>query len=261
MSAQMDKETRMNRWALLAALVVMSGCSTVAVTDRSQLNLVSTEEEEKQGAQAFNEVKSSSRLSGDPKMNAMLRRVGERIAKAANKPEYKWEFILIEDDAVANAFCLPGGRVAFFTGILPITKDESGMATVMSHEVAHALAHHSREQMSRDRAAGALKSVAISRGYLKSPGQSMAVDAFYKVGIGLPHNRAQEAEADHIGLVLMAKAGYDPRKSLAFWERMKAATGQGKKLAILSTHPSDEARIKEIQEELPEALKEYHPTH
>jgi predicted Zn-dependent protease len=240
-------------------IVGLSACSNVAYTKRTQLNLMSEDDEMKLGAQAFADVKAKSRLSKDPEMNAMLNRVGRRLAAAAEKPNYKWEFILIDDPKTVNAFCLPGGRVAFYTGILPVTKDEVGMAVVMSHEVAHALAHHGAERMSQQKVAGFAENVAVQTGYIKTQGQLQLADKAYGIGLGLPHSRAQESEADHIGLILMAKAGYDPRQAIPFWQRMKGASGGKKPPAFLSTHPSDDARINKIQSEIPEALTYYKP--
>jgi metalloendopeptidase OMA1, mitochondrial len=254
------KTTHVKKTFVLAWLMssMLLGASSIAMAGIDSL-LLSPQEEDKIGADGFAEIKSKSTLSTDPKMNAMLQRVGKKIAAAANEPDYQWEFILIEDAATANAFCLPGGRVGFFTGILPITKDEAGMATVMSHEVAHAIKHHSANRIKRDRAAGFLKKAAISKGYLKSAEQSLAAEVAYKYGVGMPFNRGQEADADEVGLTLMAKAGYDPKHALTFWERMQAAGGGGKKMSIFSTHPSDAARIQKIKELLPQALTHYRP--
>jgi predicted Zn-dependent protease len=239
--------------------ILLAGCATVPYTNRRQFNIVSEAEEDQMGAQAYADVRAKSKISGQPQENEMLRSVGKRIAAAADKPEYKWEFILIDDPKTINAFCLPGGRVAFYTGILPVTKDENGIAVVMAHEVAHALARHGAERVSEAQAVGLAEQVAVQSGLIKTQGSLQMVELAYGVGVGLPHSRGQEAEADHIGLILMAKAGYDPRGAVAFWERMKAASGSGKPPEFLSTHPSDEKRIQKIKEELPEALTYYKP--
>jgi metalloendopeptidase OMA1, mitochondrial len=185
--------------------------------------------------------------------------VGQRIAAAAKKPDFKWEFTVIDEPKTINAFCLPGGKVAVYTGLLPVTKDDNGLAVVMSHEVAHALARHGQERMSEQMLVGLGESAAAIAGIIKTPQGMQAVEAAYGIGRGLPHSRSQESEADHIGLILMAEAGYDPRGAVPFWERMRQASGDGKPPEFLSTHPSDETRIKRIQEQLPEALQHYKP--
>jgi len=240
------------------AALILTACATVPYTNRRQFNMYSASQEDQLGQQAFDEVKTKSKLSTDAAATAMLQRVGKRIADVSDKPEYKWEFVLIDDAKTINAFCLPGGRVAFYTGILPITKDENGLAVVMAHEVAHALASHGAERMSQQTIVGGLEQVAVTAGWIKSPQALQMAEMAYGVGVGLPHGRNQESEADRIGLILMAKAGYDPRGAVDFWQRMKAVGGQ-KPPEFLSTHPSDDTRIKRIQEQLPEALQHYKP--
>jgi len=245
--------------ALVLTALVVAGCSSVAYTNRKQFNFISSSQEDQLGQQAFDDVKSKSKLSQDAEATAMLQRVGTRIAEAAKKPEFKWEFILIDDPKTINAFCLPGGRVAFYTGILPITKDENGLAVVMAHEVAHALAKHGAERMSQQSLVSGAQQIAVQAGLIQSEAMLQVVQMAYGVGVGLPHGRSQESEADHIGLILMAKAGYDPRGAVDFWQRMKAASGGNKPPAFLSTHPSDDKRIDDIRKKLPEALTHYNP--
>lgn len=244
--------------SLLASVLFMNACSTVPYTNRKQFNLVSESEESQLGLQAFDEVKKKSPISKDPAINAQIQRVGQKIAAAANKPDFKWEFIVIDEPKTVNAFCLPGGKVAFYTGILPVCKDDDGIAVVMAHEVAHALAKHGAERMSEQMAAGLLEQAAVVGGVIKSPEALQMVETAYGIGRALPHSRKQESEADHIGLILMAKAGYDPRTAVGFWQRMAAAS-KGAPPEFLSSHPSDETRIKQIQELLPEALAYYKP--
>lgn len=240
---------------MVLSFALLAACATVPYTQRKQFNTYSEAAEDEMGLQAYQQVKAEAKLSSDPEANAMLKRVGQRLAGVAERPDYKWEFILIDDPKTLNAFCLPGGRVAFYTGILPVTKDENGMAVVMSHEIAHALARHGGERMTQATIVNGLQGVAAEAGWIKSPQAMQLVNLAYGVGIGLPHGRAQESEADRIGLILMAKAGYDPRGAIDFWQRMKAAKGSGSAPPEwLSTHPSDETRIKRIQEQLPEAL-------
>lgn len=211
------------------------------------------------GAQAYADVKAKSKLSKEAAANALVRRVGERVAKAADRPDYRWEFILIDDPKTVNAFCLPGGRVAVYTGILPITRDENGLAVVLSHEVSHALARHGAERMSDQMAAGLIEQAAVLAGVINTAEGLRNVELVYGVAGELPHSRKQESEADHIGLILMAKAGYDPRGALEFWQRMAKANAGSSPPAFLSDHPSDEKRLSQIRAELPEALTYYHP--
>lgn len=247
------------RSVIFLGVLVLAGCATVPYTNRRQFNIYSTDQEDQLGLTAFNEVKSQNKISTDPVANAMLQRVGKRIAAAANQPNYKWEFVLIDDPKTVNAFCLPGGRVAFYTGILPITKDENGIAVVMSHEVSHALAHHGAERMSEQTVVQGLQQAAAGAGWIKSPQALQLANVAYGIGVGLPHSRAQEAEADHIGLILMAKAGYDPREAVEFWQRMQAASAGKAPPEFLSDHPSDASRIESVKSQIPEALTYYHP--
>jgi predicted Zn-dependent protease len=212
------------------------------------------------GLTAYKEVLDKATLSTDPTTNEMVQRVGRRIAQVANRPDYQWEFNLIQDDKTINAFALPGGKVAVYTGILLYTQDETGMATVLGHEVAHALARHGAERMSSGLLAEigmAGLDIALQK---SSPGVIQSVNAAYglgvNVGVLLPFNRQQESEADHIGLILMARAGYNPEKAIDFWQRM-AGTGKAAPPEFLSTHPTDKMRIEQIRAWLPEALKIY----
>lgn len=237
-------------------LLLLTGCATTPYTNRRQLMIVSEEQEDEMGAQAYRETLQKAKLSNDAAAVAMVRRVGERIAKAADKPSFKWEFNLIDDPKTVNAFCLPGGRVAVYTGILPLTQDEAGLAVVMGHEVAHALARHGAERISDDTLAQQALGVVVQG---RSEVTQMIVGQAYGIGIALPFGRRQESEADHIGLILMAKAGYDPHAAIPFWQRMAAKSGGNAPPVFLSSHPSDKQRIERIQEQLPEALKYYKP--
>ncbi len=201
----------------------------------------------------------------------MVNRVGQRIAAAANKPEYHWEFAVIQDDDQVNAFALPGGKVAIFTGILKKTKTEAGLATVMAHEIAHALQRHGAERMSRGilEQIAQLGALAGAASGAVNPQLAMGAMSAYGVGVTLPHSRRQESEADLIGLQLMAKAGYDPREAIGFWERMSGCPlqmigrfcfrSQSAIPEFLSTHPSDVTRIKQIEGWIEDALQFYHP--
>ncbi|MEW6324681.1 MAG: M48 family metallopeptidase [Nitrospirota bacterium] len=240
--------------------LLLIACQSVPITGRSQLVLLSEEEELELGAQAYRQTLKKSTLSRDEEKLALVRRVGQRIAAVSGRPDYQWEFTLIEDNT-PNAFALPGGKVAVNTGILPVTQDETGLAVVMGHEVAHALAHHGAERMSTGLITqiGAVGAAVILGG--GDPQTTKAIEAAFgiggQVGVLLPFSRKHESEADEIGLHLMAKAGYDPREAVDFWTRMEAA-GKGKQPPeFLSTHPSDEHRIEQIQAALPDVLPIY----
>jgi len=252
-------------------LHLLTGCTRAPVTGREQLIFFSEETENKMGIEAYRDVLRQFPLSTNPEANAMIRRVGERIAAAANKPSYDWEFALIQDDKIVNAFCLPGGKVAFFTGILKHTQNEAGVATVMGHEVTHAIQRHGVERMSR----GILEQIAQVGAIASSafghvdPRAVQGVLMAYGVNASLPFSRVQESEADYIGLRLMAQAGYDPHEAIAFWERMSGCprnmigklcfrSGAGVP-EFLSTHPSEETRIKNIERWIPEAMHYYNP--
>jgi predicted Zn-dependent protease len=242
---------------ILAASTFIAGCSTVPYTNRRQLSLVPEGQEMQLGEQAFAEVKSKSKISTNAQATEMVQRVGNRIAAVSEKPEYRWEFTVIEDDKTMNAFCLPGGKVAVYTGLLPVTKDETGLAVVMSHEVAHALARHGQERMSEDMLVQLGAQAGVATGAIKSQAALQAFGAAYGVGRSLPHGRKQELEADKIGLILMAKAGYNPQEAIGFWQRMSDSSKGGAPPEFLSTHPSDARRINDIKEALPEAMQHY----
>lgn len=244
--------------------LLMSACATAPYTGRRQIMLTSEGQENTMGYQAFSQIRHQYKPSRDTQANEMVTRVGQRIADAANRPDYRWEFVVFQDDT-PNAFCLPGGKVGIFTGILKYTQDEAGLATVISHEVAHALVRHAGERMSQGMVAqiGSIGLGVAMAG--QSPYAASAAQQAYglgaNVGVLLPYSRKQESEADEVGLILMAKAGYDPEAAVGFWQRMVAGNkGKAKPPAFLSTHPTDERRISEIQRLLP-GIKEkhYHP--
>ncbi len=244
-------------WSLgVLCAVGLWACQSAPITGRKQLILLSQAQETQMGLQAYDEILKEETLSQDPQINAMVRRVGERIAKVADRPDFQWEFRVVEKD-VANAFALPGGKVAVYTGILKYTQTEDGLAVVMGHEVAHALARHGGERVSQSMIAQfGLTAVQVGLG-TSNPMIVQGIATAYGVGVQLPFGRKQESEADHIGLILMAKAGYDPRESVPFWERMAGGKkGQGPP-EFLSTHPSGTTRIKQLRGWMPEALKHY----
>ena len=241
---------------------VLLSCYTAPVTGRSQLILLSQSEENQMGLAAFNEVLETEKISTNAKYNQAVTDVGTRIAAVADTPAYKWDFKVIEDNEQINAFALPGGKVAVYTGLLPVAQNEAGLATVMAHEVAHVAARHGGERVSTDILAqiGAMGVGAAVGG--SDPYITEAVMQAYGLGVQvggiLPFTRGQEAEADHIGLIYMAKAGYDPREAIAFWERMDAANkGKPQPPEFLSTHPGYGTRVNNLKQWLPEAIPYY----
>jgi len=226
--------------------------------------MVSEGREAAMGFQAFQQMRRFARPCQDPAVNQQVTRVGQRLAQAANRPDYRWEFVVFQDDRQANAFCLPGGKVGVFTGIFKYTQDDAGLATVMAHEAAHALARHTGERMSQSMltSMGGL-GLALGLGGT-NPYMAQAAMQGYglgtQVGVLLPYSRTQEYEADRIGLILMAKAGYDPAAALAFWERMKQhQQGRMRPPEFLSTHPSSEDRLRALAEFVPQARQYYVP--
>lgn len=251
--------------ACLLALAHLAGCATETVTGRKQFILISPSEEMQLGLSEFTKLKQQVPISKDADAQAMVKRVGERIAAVADLPGAQWEFVLFENPQ-PNAFCLPGGKVGVYTGILPITQDEAGLATVIGHEVAHAAARHGAERISQGMALNVLGSVAS--GYLgrESPDAQPYFDTAYglgaQLGVVLPHSRSQEARADQIGLIYMARAGYLPEAAVAFWQRFAEYNrrhGGAQSLWFLRTHPLDEDRIANLQKYLPQARQEYRP--
>lgn len=256
---------------VIGTLLMLFACATVPLTERKGLHLVPDSELLTLSFQQYRELLNKSKLSRDPAKTQMVKGVGQRIAKASEEvlrsngmeleiKNYRWEFNLIEDDKMVNAFCMPGGKVGVYTGILPIAQNETGLAVVMGHEIAHAIAKHGNERVSQGLLAQ-LGGVALSTALSKHPGTTnqifmAAYGVGANVGVLLPYSRLHESEADRIGLILMAKAGYDPREAVPFWQRMNAKEGS-RPPEFLSTHPAPESRIKQIQELIPEAMKYY----
>ena len=245
---------------IIFGLCFLYSCATAPYTGRSQLLLVSEGEEMSLGVQSYRDVLKKEKISKDPQVNAMVKRVGTRIAAVANKPAYNWEFTVIDNPKIVNAFALPGGKVAVYTGILPYTQNEAGLAFVLGHEIGHALARHGGERISQNlllQLGQKGLNIAIAS---KSPEAIQAANVGYgvatTVGVALPFNRTQESEADHIGIILMAKAGYDPSEAPKFFERMAKAQ-HGSPPEFLSTHPADAARIRQLRALIPEAMSYY----
>jgi len=238
-----------------------TGCRKVEGTGRNQLVLTSASTEAQLGVQAFNEILKKEKRSTDPEAIAIVQRVGQRIAAVAPDRGFKYEFVLLESKQ-PNAFCLPGGKVCVYTGIFKYCQDEAGLATVMSHEVAHAIARHGGERMTQG-----LIVQGVSTGlnaYLKNQGVSptatnVAMTAFgagAQIGVMLPYSRTHEFEADYLGLKYMAQAGYDPRVGEEFWGRF-ASSGGSKVPTFLSTHPASADRSRKMRGYTDEAMKLY----
>ena len=259
---------------VLILLVVASlfyTCANVPVTGRQQLSLVSNAEIIPIVNQQYDSVVRNSKLSSNREQTAMVKNVGVRIQKAVEKymaqnnlssqlEGFDWEFNLIDDPKTVNAWCMPGGKVAFYTGIMPICKDEAGVAVVMGHEVAHAIANHGRERMSQGLVANlGIGTLGAAMG--QNPGMTKQI-LLQAVGVGtqigmLKFSRQHESEADKIGLIFMAMAGYDPNNAVSFWQRMDEMSGGGAPPEWLSTHPSHSTRISDLKANMPEAMKYY----
>lgn len=249
---------------ICVGLAVGWGCVTEPITGRSQLSLISASKETELGLSSFESMKKDTPINRDPANNALVQKVGKRIAAVAELPDAQWEFVVFESPEV-NAFCLPGGKVGIYTGILPITKDEAGLATVIGHEVAHAAAHHGAERMSDALVVeqfGTLLNSGLSQ---SNPKAQALISTLYgagtQVGVLLPFSRKQETSADEIGLIYMARAGYDPAAAVSFWERFAELNRQSgsQTPGFLRTHPLDETRIQTLKEWLPKARQEFRP--
>jgi predicted Zn-dependent protease len=242
--------------------LISSGCVTVPETGRTQLNLLSPAEESQLGFAAFEEMKGEIPVSEDPEANRLVQEVGRRIAAVADLPGAEWEFVVFDSPEV-NAFCLPGGKVGVYTGILQITQNEGGMATVLGHEVAHAVARHGGERVSQAmlmQTGGQALGAAL--GGTEESTQAAAATVYglgAQLGVALPHSRRQEAEADEIGLLYMARAGYNPEEAVSFWERFGEFNQEqgGGAPWFLRTHPLDSDRIENLKRLLPAAAAEY----
>lgn len=255
---------------IMALALIMAMCTTVPLTGRKGLALINSNELNQMSFQQYEKLKQEQVLSSDRAKVQMINKVGLRIQNAVTQflkdngyaevlDGFAWEFILIEDPAV-NAFCMPGGKVAFYTGILPYCKDENGIAVVMGHEVAHAIAQHGNERMSQAMLQQ-LGGVALNVALAEKPEQTQtlfnqAYGLSTQLGLLLPFSRKHESEADKLGLYFMAMAGYDPQAAPEFWQRMRQSGGQ-KPPELLSTHPSDETRIANLNTHMPQALIYY----
>lgn len=268
----------MKRWlpyvciGTLLWICLLAACSSVPITGRSQLNLVPADSMLSMSFQQYNQFLEQHQRSDDPEKLRMVRRVGRRIQGAVETyfarrgqsgrlANYDWEFNLIESEEV-NAWAMPGGKVVVYTGILPVAQNEAGLAVIMGHEIAHVVARHGNERMSQAMLAQ-FGSIALSQAMQNKPSQTqqlwmMAYGLGAQVGLMLPYSRLHEKEADHLGLIFMAMAGYDPREAVDFWQRMAEKKGGGASPPeFLSTHPADQKRIAALRSFMPEAMKYY----
>jgi predicted Zn-dependent protease len=273
----MKKVTEFSQSVLALVMAVglagLAGCETNPYTGRSQLLMTSVDQEMQMGAQAYRQVKNDPKMhqSQDPREVEPVRRVAARIIEAAKRSKYaemasqfQWEVTVIKDDKTANAFALPGGKMAVYTGIFTMAKTEAGLAAVLGHEVTHALARHGAERMSQGQLTNTALQVfgtaAGAAGGNAMLGQATmaALGAGAHIGVLLPFSRKHESEADYIGILLAADAGYDPREAVHLWERMEQMSGGQGPAEFLSTHPGHETRIEQLKKWMPEAMAIYH---
>lgn len=260
------------RSAITVSLILsLWGCSTVPITGRSQLNLIPGSSMLSMSLQQYDQFLKENKVSSNRQQTAMVQRVGKRVQGAVEQyfassglqgylADYKWEFNLVEDKQV-NAWCMPGGKVVVYSGLLPVAMDDAGLAVVMGHEIAHAIAEHGNERMSQGLLAqmgGVALSTALSTQTAATQQLWMSVYGVgARYGAVLPYGRMQENEADHLGLVFMTMAGYDPNAAISFWERMSAKKGGSAPAEFLSTHPADTTRIANIRRLIPEVERKF----
>jgi predicted Zn-dependent protease len=257
--------------ALASAIVAIAGCTQNAATGRKQLNLVSSQDMLSSSLTEYTKFLQQSKVVNNTQQSEMVKRIGARIAAAVSQyytskgqaailEGYKWEYNLVESKDV-NAWCMPGGKIVVYTGILPVTQNEAALAVVMGHEVAHAVAEHGRERASQSliqQYGGAALSVALSSKPAET--QNMLLNAFgiaSNYGFALPFSRKQELEADKLGLMYCAMAGYDPQESVPLWERMQKLSAGNSTPEFASTHPAESTRIAKLRELMPEAMVYY----
>ncbi len=257
--------------SIIGIILLLVACSTVPITERRQLNLIPTDSMLSMSLQQYDQFLKENKLSDDREKIRRVKRVGRRIQEAVEQyfaeqgkadrlANYEWEFNLVESDQV-NAWAMPGGKVVIYEGILPVTQNEAGLAVVMGHEIAHAVARHGNERMSQAMLAR-YGTVALGQALKNSPALTqqlwmMAFGLGTQVGVMLPYSRMHESEADHLGLIFMAMAGYDPHEAVDFWQRMAEEKDGESPPEFLSTHPTDQKRITRIKEMMPEAMAYY----
>jgi predicted Zn-dependent protease len=238
----------------LAAVMVLCSCATVPYTGRKQVMLYSVQEENQLGEEAWQEVQKQSKPTTNPQYQNVVTRVGQNISAVAEKPDFQWEYKVFQSNT-PNAFCLPGGKVAVYSSIFQYMDNDAELAAVMGHEISHALARHSGERLSQDtmQSVGGTAITLATNQELYATAFGMVSD----VGVILPYSRTQEYEADYLGLLLMAKAGYDPRAAVKFWEKFSKVSETSSFGEYFSTHPMSEKRIEELKKKMPEALELY----
>jgi len=250
-------------------------CSTVPITERRQLRIIPESSLNKQAEQIYEKVKSKEKLSDDLDQLNEIKEIGLRIEEAVSEyfhqnnmvdptANFKWEYILVENNKIKNAWCMPGGKIAVYTGILEVTKNKHGLAAVMGHEIAHAVAKHSIERASRSTLINVGTQIAdiASGGKISGASRAAGMDVaglLTQLGINNPFNRKQESEADYLGLIFASLSGYDIRETTKVWERMKEANKGKEPPEWMSTHPSTDRRIEQIGNWIPEVILEYPP--
>jgi predicted Zn-dependent protease len=258
-------------FAIMTLCLFYQACSVVPLTGRKQLNLLPESEMISMSFTNYTDFMKTNPVSTDKVNSAIVTQVGSDLSAAVIKyfadnnmssrlDGYKWEFNLVKNDSTPNAWCMPGGKVVVYSGILPYTKDKNGLAVVLSHEIAHAVARHGNERMSQELLTQ-FGSVALSEALKQKPAETQSIfSSAYglgsQYGLLLPFSREHELEADKLGLIFMVMAGYDPQTAIPFWERMSSMGGT-KPPEFMSTHPSDVTRIAKIKAALPEAMKYY----
>jgi predicted Zn-dependent protease len=266
----MSKKTKFLLVLISLFISILTACDVVPITGREQLNFIPDSQMNSLSLTEYKDFMSKNKVSTDVVHTQMVKNVGARIQKAVETycaqnnlqsriKGYQWEFNLVEDSAV-NAFAMPGGKVVVYTGLIPVAQNADGLAVVMGHEISHVIARHGSERMSQGLLVE-MGGVALSEAVAKSP--SATSDLFMKsygmgteYGILLPYSRKQETEADHLGLIFMAMAGYNPSTAVDFWQRMAAAS-KGSPPELLSTHPADQTRINNLKQFMPEAMRYY----
>jgi predicted Zn-dependent protease len=260
----------MNRIAILIFIFTFTACSTVPLTNRKQFTLIPSQQMLALGTQSYQQVLSQAEVSSNRSDTRTIRQVGQRVTAAVEEylrginreniiADYKWEFNLLKGDEI-NAWCIPGGKIAFYEGIMPVCRNDNGIAVVMAHEIAHAIADHSNERLTQQLSLQ-FGGMALSQALQEQSESTMqlAMTAFglgSHLGVLLPYSRKHEQEADELGLYFMAMAGYDPREAPRLWERMKKIS-PNRSPEFLSTHPNPDSRIKFLNRIMPKALEQY----
>ena len=253
----------------------LHACTTAPITERKQLKLISESQLNAQAAKAYEQVKKKAKLSDDKESLNKIIEIGSKIEKSISEyfytndmidptSNFEWEYILIDNKKIKNAWCMPGGKIAFYTGMLDITKNDHGLAAVMGHEIAHAVAKHSVERASRTRLLNTTTGIIdiATGGKLSNVNKATGMDTvglISQVGIMNPFNRKQETEADYLGMIFASLSGYDIRETAKIWERMKEANKGKEPPEFISTHPSSDTRIKQLNEWMNEVILDYPP--